>query len=124
MMPLKKRRVPAFVSVLAGCWLYWDLSTTLAVRPVILDGWRFCLPFFVACVNSGDWTFIADLAIALILGGAVLGMVDEWPRLPIQQSGNPFNWKDKLLIIILVASLACLLIILLEALNPLASFGT
>lgn len=116
-----QRRVPAFLCVIARCWLWFDLSTTLAVRPVILDGWRFCLPFFIVCVNSGDWTFITDLAIALILGGAVLGMVDEWPNLPIRQSRAR---KDQLLAIILAVTLTLLLIILLVVLNPLGSLGT
>jgi hypothetical protein len=116
MMPLKKRRVPGFVCIIFGCWLVWDMATTLAVRPVILDGWRFCLPFFIACVNSGDWTFVMDLAFTLILGGAVLGMVDEWPKVPIRQSQTPLNWKDVLLVIIIAVALGSLLIILLIAL--------
>lgn len=92
------------------------------MRPVILDGWRFCLPFFVACVDSGDWTFITDLAITLILGGAVLEMVDGWPKIPIRQSQTRLNWKDCSLIIILAVALASLLIILLIAFDPLSAF--
>lgn len=58
--------------VVAGCWLQWDLSTTLAARPIARHGWEFCLPFFIACFDSGHWTLVADLAIALSLAGAYL----------------------------------------------------
>jgi len=58
--------------VVAGCWLNWDMATTLAAHPLGTRGWQFCLPYFLACVDSGHWTLIYDIGIGFILAGGYL----------------------------------------------------
>jgi len=58
--------------VLGGCWLSFDVASTLSVHPLSESHWQFCLPFFLACLDSGHWTFAFDIGVAMILSGALI----------------------------------------------------
>lgn len=89
-MTRRKYDVFAVLLIVSGLWLQWDLSTTLAARP-IRHGWEFCLPFFITCFDSGHWTLAADLAIALSLAGAYLLRFDgHRPHLHITTQVSSF----------------------------------
>jgi hypothetical protein len=60
-----------FILLLAGSWLFFDIASTTAIG-ITRRGWKFCLPFFIACCDSGHWTLMADLAVAIILVGGLL----------------------------------------------------
>ena len=77
--------------VVAGCWLNWDMAVTLAAHPLRLRGWQFCLPYFLACVDSGHWTLIYDIGIGLILvGGYLLRFDGHRPHLHITAQVKSF----------------------------------
>ena len=42
------------------------------------------MPFFMACVDSGHWTLVADSAIALILIGVILAASPNGLRFSLQ----------------------------------------
>jgi hypothetical protein len=99
--------------VVAGLWLWFDLASTLSMRPLRTHGWQFCLPFFVVCFDSGHWTLAADIAIALNLAGAYLLRFDG------RKPNLSFLRSDLVRTLILAIGTGVAVLLLLVGLDPL-----
>jgi len=110
-----RSRLFGYLLLVSGSWLLFDLSTTISVRPLANDGWRFCLPFFMACVDSGHWTLIADMAIAVILIGGII--LDQ--RLNLQNIHFHMKAKEVIYTVIVALAVGAALTVLLIIVDPL-----
>ncbi|MGB9022508.1 MAG: hypothetical protein WCC94_03620 [Candidatus Bathyarchaeia archaeon] len=110
-----RSRLFGYLLLVTGCWLLFDLSTTISVRPLANDGWRFCLPFFMACVDSGHWTLIADMAIGVILIGGIV--LDQ--GLNLQNVHFQVNAKEVICTVAVALAVGAAVTLLLISVDPL-----
>ncbi|MCJ7455277.1 hypothetical protein MUP07_00860 [Candidatus Bathyarchaeota archaeon] len=103
--------------VLGGCWLSFDVASTLSVHPLSESHWQFCLPFFLACLDSGHWTFAFDISVAMILSGALIMRT----RSSLVRGGFHLRMKAKEVICTVVVALTvgAALTLLLISVDPL-----
>ena len=107
--------VGALVFTVAGVWLFFDMLSSLSLH--IPDNWRFCLPFFTVCFDSGHWTFAADIACALVFAGYCINLLDGH-RLKVLRFPNKLLKLSKhdVTLIVCISFLIVLFILLVESL--------